>query len=513
MPQAAWCSGCQRYVWVTPEGQCENGHGPEFLTAYYDSLPTPADEPAAPGSLEPATAPTAAPSTCAVPALTPDLTHHMWVRLFAFAIDYALAAVGALGLAYVTGATWRLATHLPATSGLKTFAQLEAVVVLYAYFIVSEGVLSTTLGKGLFGLRVRGAASGTSITWKQSFVRNVSLIVDLLFFGLVGVLVAQSSPWRQRFGDRTAGTVVVRSDAPELAVAVATVDKSAIDESAALPIPTEPLQPHKVAGWVVWSLIGIAVLFAATIGFAAWTAFAPNRPARNAPTQRTGGSPSGGSASIDITGSVDASAQAAVDAGADSAPAAKTAVHVAKTTNPNVPAPALDAFIAAQYPGYRVAKRISFPDQYEPGRLGLNYLLVNKREPRFTLLVSVTELKPDETADDFSMDQYVDTLNRVATNDDVFSVWASRQYPQLAGDGQDAIIRAFVAQKPSKDAIAFDGLFDDTSGIDFDVNGGAGALDRSMQAYTGGGDWSAHATVPKGPRHSVVHVTVENQEN
>jgi hypothetical protein len=59
MPQAAYCAQCGENVYVTDEGKCPNGHGPEHLSGYYD-----APEPARPdrGPVEDA-APSAVPGT------------------------------------------------------------------------------------------------------------------------------------------------------------------------------------------------------------------------------------------------------------------------------------------------------------------------------------------------------------------------------------------------------------------------------------------------------------------
>ena len=55
MPQAAYCNQCGQNVFVTADGRCPQGHGPESLTSYYDAsapapAPTPAEPPAVQGS-------------------------------------------------------------------------------------------------------------------------------------------------------------------------------------------------------------------------------------------------------------------------------------------------------------------------------------------------------------------------------------------------------------------------------------------------------------------------------
>jgi uncharacterized RDD family membrane protein YckC len=43
----------------------------------------------------------------------------------------------------------------------------------------------------------------------QLFIRGIFLILDTLFFGLVGLITMLCSRFRQRIGDHAAGTVVV----------------------------------------------------------------------------------------------------------------------------------------------------------------------------------------------------------------------------------------------------------------------------------------------------------------
>ncbi len=42
MPKAGWCRECGEWVWVGPEGGCQNGHGPECVGGVYDAAEKPA---------------------------------------------------------------------------------------------------------------------------------------------------------------------------------------------------------------------------------------------------------------------------------------------------------------------------------------------------------------------------------------------------------------------------------------------------------------------------------------
>ena len=67
-----------------------------------------------------------------------------------------------------------------------------------------------TIGKRLFHLRVMDE-SGLPLRIEQAWVRNLMRVVDALPLAyLVGGVSVLSSPIMQRFGDRVAGTLVVR---------------------------------------------------------------------------------------------------------------------------------------------------------------------------------------------------------------------------------------------------------------------------------------------------------------
>ena len=83
-------------------------------------------------------------------------------------------------------------------------------VLLYwvIYFPLIEGHFGQTLGKRLMKIRVAPVSGGELEMW-QSFVRRIFDIVDLLFFGLVGILVMSRSDINQRVGDKVAKTIVI----------------------------------------------------------------------------------------------------------------------------------------------------------------------------------------------------------------------------------------------------------------------------------------------------------------
>jgi uncharacterized RDD family membrane protein YckC len=87
---------------------------------------------------------------------------------------------------------------------------LAFLVIMGLYFIFLEGWLGATLGKWVLGLRVIGLDGRRAGLWKGA-LRNILRLVDgLPAFNLLGVILIQRSKERTRFGDRIAGTRVIR---------------------------------------------------------------------------------------------------------------------------------------------------------------------------------------------------------------------------------------------------------------------------------------------------------------
>jgi uncharacterized RDD family membrane protein YckC len=84
-------------------------------------------------------------------------------------------------------------------------------VLIILYFTVMEGKWSTTLGKGLFKLKVQ-AVDGT-MNYKKAFLRNVSkfLWIPLVVDMAVG-FSRDKTGTRKRYLDQVAGTTVIKSE-------------------------------------------------------------------------------------------------------------------------------------------------------------------------------------------------------------------------------------------------------------------------------------------------------------
>jgi uncharacterized RDD family membrane protein YckC len=87
---------------------------------------------------------------------------------------------------------------------------LVSIVLAYGYFIYMEGTTGPTIGKRIMNIRVI-SESGSPITMGESAVRNILRIVDMLFVGLVGLILIIFTQKKQRVGDMAARTVVINA--------------------------------------------------------------------------------------------------------------------------------------------------------------------------------------------------------------------------------------------------------------------------------------------------------------
>ncbi len=127
-------------------------------------------------------------------------------RLYAMLLDIAIVLAGINGLGYLV--YWIFA-KAPGFAGMTI--TLAEFAIGFAYGALLEGFWNgQTLGKRLFHLRVIDQ-SGLPLRLEQAWIRNLMRTVDALPLAyLVGGISVLSSPIMQRFGDRVAGTLVVR---------------------------------------------------------------------------------------------------------------------------------------------------------------------------------------------------------------------------------------------------------------------------------------------------------------
>lgn len=132
-----------------------------------------------------------------------DIVLTMFVAFFAGAVGGILVALLAAGGMVAEGWQQRIGHAGPAT-------YLFGIIASLAYHTLGEGLGGATAGKAICGLRVLGERR-ESCSMGKSLIRNLAYYIDALFFGLVGWTSMSKSPMLQRYGDKWAGTIVVRT--------------------------------------------------------------------------------------------------------------------------------------------------------------------------------------------------------------------------------------------------------------------------------------------------------------
>lgn len=137
----------------------------------------------------------------------------VWLRFAALVIDIILLSAVFFPVTRIVKGTWMMSSsdHQWAIGWFVSDPLcLVFFVVMVLYFVFLEGFAGGTLGKLLLKMRVvdiAGARAGVS----RSLLRNVLRVVDSLpTLGILGAILISTSPDKARFGDRIAGTRVVR---------------------------------------------------------------------------------------------------------------------------------------------------------------------------------------------------------------------------------------------------------------------------------------------------------------
>jgi len=87
---------------------------------------------------------------------------------------------------------------------------LAFLLFMFLFYVILEGTTGATLGKWIVGLRVIGAYSG-KISLSKSLLRNILRLIDgLPAFNIIGIIFIINSPEKARFGDKVAGTRVIK---------------------------------------------------------------------------------------------------------------------------------------------------------------------------------------------------------------------------------------------------------------------------------------------------------------
>jgi uncharacterized RDD family membrane protein YckC len=83
-------------------------------------------------------------------------------------------------------------------------------LLIIIYFLYMEATQGATFGKKILGLRIV-KEDGSPIGWRESIIRNLLRIIDGLLAYIVGAIFIWTSPRKQRFGDKAAHTVVIKT--------------------------------------------------------------------------------------------------------------------------------------------------------------------------------------------------------------------------------------------------------------------------------------------------------------
>lgn len=131
-------------------------------------------------------------------------------RMLAVMVDSVLISSLTVLLAVSTSQLWQPYTTSSSYSSAREILFLSVGMLIgLIYFLLSEGIFGTTIGKSLVGAEVR-KTNGDKATFKNVLIRNLFRIIDGIAFYFVGFLSALFSSRRQRLGDRFASTVVVQ---------------------------------------------------------------------------------------------------------------------------------------------------------------------------------------------------------------------------------------------------------------------------------------------------------------
>lgn len=128
-------------------------------------------------------------------------------RIFAGLIDYSLM----FGMIIVMFIYFGQKTA--AGYELNGFPALVTMLIWCFYMIGFELKFGGTLGNLMFDLQVVSIRDNTttSVTFGQSFKRHLVDMLDLWFFGLIGILLIKNTKYNQRLGDIWAKTIVIDS--------------------------------------------------------------------------------------------------------------------------------------------------------------------------------------------------------------------------------------------------------------------------------------------------------------
>jgi uncharacterized RDD family membrane protein YckC len=142
-----------------------------------------------------------------------------WIRALARLVDavygFALGVVAGVSGAIIVAILEALSVVEPGwgnriSQGSMLVRTLMSLVGSLFYNTMCEGLCGASLGKLVCGLRVL-SEDLSPCSLKPAFVRSLAVLVDGLFFGVIGYMSMSKTVTQQRHGDHWARTVVMRN--------------------------------------------------------------------------------------------------------------------------------------------------------------------------------------------------------------------------------------------------------------------------------------------------------------
>lgn len=129
-------------------------------------------------------------------------------RLLAFVTDMAVLGVVAQVLAFITGIPKREPVFELVPS-FDSLSSVVAVIILWAYFVLTTKYFGGTFGKMAYGMHVE-RTDGKPLDWTTVFLREVIGKIISTITGLLGFLWISWDARKQGLHDKIADTVVVK---------------------------------------------------------------------------------------------------------------------------------------------------------------------------------------------------------------------------------------------------------------------------------------------------------------
>jgi uncharacterized RDD family membrane protein YckC len=230
MASRAYCASCGREVWLGRNGGCQFGHPVSDLSNAREARPGSNAAPVAGVTAAASTAAVAAPpaldaggfaagvpsATDRDPLTSPEDDFFLGRDLSWMDTDCVGRRVVARLLDQVTVVLLILPLDLGLlavvgdSGAFQLMANLIGFGVIAGYFVVAEALTGRTLWKKVLGLEVR-TEEGKRPSILQTLLRQVLMMVDSMFFAMVGIITMSKTGKNQRIGDLLAKTVVVRT--------------------------------------------------------------------------------------------------------------------------------------------------------------------------------------------------------------------------------------------------------------------------------------------------------------